>query len=80
MSDELETQEIAIGNETWKVYKRGEHVCIVDAQDRERHRSRGHTMTAVHLAMQLARQKFESNEIADSALRFYAKKFIEGRH
>jgi len=69
-----EVQEIDMGP-TWKVLKRGDEVSIVDSEGRERHRSKGQINTAMHLAMQLNKQKFVSEPNADEALRLMAKDF-----
>ena len=74
----LEYQELETDKGVWKILKRGDEICIVDPQGRERHRSRGHVNTAIHLAMQLNRSSFASEENADQALRWSAERFMEG--
>lgn len=74
----LEYQELETDKGIWKILKRGDTICIVDPQGRERHRSHGHVNTAVYLAMQLNRFALELEENADEALRWSAEKFIEG--
>ena len=72
---ELEIQEIVTKNGTWQVLKRGNEICIVDSEGRERHRSKGHVMTAVCYAMALSENKFNSLSNLDEALRMSAQQF-----
>jgi hypothetical protein len=68
--------EIITAKGTWKVLKKDNEICIVDSEGRERHRSKGHVMTAVHLAMMLAEKPLEPDCNADAELRRSAKEFI----
>lgn len=67
------TLQMEDGN--WEIHLKGDHCQIIDAQGRQRHTSRGHKMTAAHLAMQLAKQPFVSVENLDAALKELAKRF-----
>jgi hypothetical protein len=74
----LETGSIDTGpGGVWNILKRGDEVCIVDNEGRERHRSQGHLMTAVHLAMHMARWPLPLNEEADASLRQSAEDFAK---
>ena len=47
----IKTTELEVdGNRIWKILLKGTTICIVDDQGRERHRSKGHEITAVYLA------------------------------
>ncbi len=62
----------------WRVLRRGRRICIVDPKGRERHRSTGHDMTAVHLAMLIAERPMPSSKSLDQVLRASARKFAKG--
>lgn len=76
MSEAITRTVTCENGETWTVNVRGDWLSIVDAQGRERHRSRGHDMTGIHLAMQLAKQHMEPLEGFDDALRLQAARFL----
>src|SRR5262245_36894456 len=71
----MDRKETVIGlkDGEWRVIRRGEHLKIIDPQGRQRHVSRGHDMTGVHLAMCLAEKPFASEPNLDEALRILAK-------
>lgn len=61
----------------WIIAIKGREVCIIDPQGRCRHQSVGHHMTAIHLAMNIAKYPFASTPNADEALQLIAKRFLE---
>ena len=69
-------QEILTKNGPWKILKNKDEICIVDPEGRERHRSKGHLMTAMHLAMMLSKNPLIPEPNADEALRLSAENFI----
>lgn len=75
---DLECQELQTAGGIWRVLKRGDEVCIADPQGRQRHRSRGHVNTALHLAMQLDRNEFHSLPNLDETLRMAVEQFVQG--
>ncbi len=71
-----ETEVIIREGVVWKVrvWPNG-NLDIVDEQGRQRHASKGHSMTGVHLAMCLAERRFDSVDNLDVALRMAAERF-----
>ena len=77
----LQTTEIKLPEGTWQVLMRGDDVMIVDQHGRERHWSKGHVNTALHLAMMIAehtRLRFGQEPNLDKALQMITEKFREG--
>lgn len=73
----IEKQTLQTGHGDWTVLKKNDEICIVDAEGRCRHQSRGHINTAVYLAAALAERPMLSDENADTALRAAVAQFKE---
>jgi hypothetical protein len=77
----MKTTEVQIGSKVWKVQIEGEICRIVDDQGRERHRSRGHELTGVYLAMAIADRadpEMEFNGPINEALKRRAQEPLKG--
>lgn len=74
----LVSTKVATSAGEWTVYRRGQELMIVDAEGRNRHASRGHSLTGSYLAGMLADQPFRSTETLDQALKITAAEFIAG--
>jgi hypothetical protein len=68
--------KIIIGKEEWRLLFKGDECMIVDSEGRCRYTGKDHTMTAAHLAMELARHPFQSIANLDESLRMFADQFI----
>lgn len=75
MADDLEQEAVWLNDGEWVIYKRSDCVMIVDPDGRCRHESRGHLLTAIHLAIQLGKVEFNSTCTMDDALKLRAAKF-----
>lgn len=64
-------------NEEWEVMLNNDELCIADSEGRERHRSKGHIMTGMHLAMQLAKLPFSFVDKLNTILKMRADAFKE---
>lgn len=73
--------EVQIANDqVWQVRIRDDGCLqIVDHKGRSRHKSNGHAMTGVFLAMAIAERPFESDKNLDIALKQMAADFAEGK-
>jgi hypothetical protein len=74
---EMKIQEVHLPSGIWKIYINSKGECLIaDAEGRKRHRSKGHTNTAIHLAMYIGATPFVPETNADEALREEVKEFL----
>lgn len=75
----MQETDVILSDGIWKIQIRDDGALqIIDEHGRQRHVSKNHSMTGVHLAMQLARIPLPVVSNLDEALKMAAEKFVKG--